>query len=463
VNGLDQIATWISENEALFSGLAAIVALIAIVPAALRPILRRRATSNAILETGPAAAPSGSGTTLPEESSARPRLAVFPIEATGGDDDLLTAAEIVTVELTTLLARSRGCEVISRRSSTVFAQSGKPTREAGSDLDVRYVVEGDVRRVAAGLRISASLIDTTRDKVVWSDSFETPSDDILSVSQSLAEEVGSHLGLELTRAEVVHSRRRPGSRAARDLILRARGIQFDEGLNRNSFSRATALLEEAIAVEPDDAEAHGYLALLLALCQVFGFVDASNEHTEKVLRACHRALEIDDPSSDVLGHVGCAYCDIKRYEQGVPLLERAVELNPSNAQAKAALGTAFVGLKRFEAGAALIEDALRLTPAYKGNAPWATVLVGAYLQLDRPSEAEASIAQALRCDPTFFPAHLLAALVAVSRGDSQTAERHVREARRINPELDQGAAARLVGRRAAGVLARWFGAEAKPA
>ncbi|MBW2397590.1 MAG: tetratricopeptide repeat protein [Deltaproteobacteria bacterium] len=463
MNGLDQIATWISENEALFSGLAAIVALIAIVPAALRPILRRRATSNAILETGPGAAPAGTGTTRPEESAGRPRLAVFPIEVTGGNDDLLTAAEIVTVELTTLLARSRGCEVISRRSSSVFVESGKATREAGSELDVRYVVEGELRSTATGLRILSSLIDTTRDKVIWSDSFETRSDDIYSVSQALAERVASHLGIELTRAEVVHSRRRPRSRAARDLVLRARGIQFDEGLNRDSFARATELLEEAIAAEPDDADAHGYLALLLALSQLFGFNEAGDEHTGKVLHACRRALEIDDPSSDVLGYVGCAYCDIKRYEQGLPLLERAVELDPSNAQAKAALGTAFVGLKRFEEGAAWIEDALRLTPAYKGNATWATVLVGAYLRLGRPDDAEASIAQALRCDPTFFPAHLVAALVAVSKGDPETAERHVLEARRINPELDEGTVSRFLGRRAAGLLGQWIGAEATPA
>jgi len=74
VEVFDQITRWISENESLFSGLAAIVALVAIVPAALRPMLRRRNASGTDNEVR---RPDGSRST-----SARPRLAVFPIHLT---------------------------------------------------------------------------------------------------------------------------------------------------------------------------------------------------------------------------------------------------------------------------------------------------------------------------------------------------------------------------------------------
>jgi tetratricopeptide (TPR) repeat protein len=362
-----------------------------------------------------------------------------------------------------LLARSHGCEVISRASAAAFAKSGGTIRDAGRELDVRYIIEGEIRTAGTALRISASLVDTVQDKVIWSDAFEANIDDISSVSQSLAEKVASYLGIELTRAEVHRSRRRPRSRKSRDLLLRARGIQFDEGLNRASFGHAAELLEKAIKADPENADAHALLSVLMALSSNFGFSEPSDEYNEKMLLACQRALEIDDPSSEVLGYVGCAYCDVQRFDQGLPLLDRAIELDPSNAQAKAALGTSLIIKGRLEEGVVLIEEALRLSPAYKGIAAWATVLAGAYLMLDRLAEASSSISQALRCDPTFYPTHLTAALLALKKGDMEAAERHAREAKRIDPQLDARATIRVVGRKAAEVLGQWLGLESQPA
>lgn len=452
---VDRITGWIAENEAVFSGLAALVALLAIVPAALRPLWRRRGhdASTATANERPRV----------DEPHAPPRLAVLPIEGVGADDDLRTTSELMTAELTALLARSPGCEVISRRSATAFATAGGTTAEAGRALGVRYVVEGQLSRSERGLRIAATLVDTARDGVVWSDGFETPSDGLDGVARSLAERVATHLGIELTRAEVGRVWRRGSSREARDLFLRAQGVLLHEGNSRESYARACALLTRAIAREPDYAEAHGSLALLVALGNVFGFHDSESEARERSLEACRRALEIDDRSSDVLGYVGCAYCDLRQYDQGLALLERAIELNPSNAQAKAALGTAWIGLGRFEEGVAKLEDALCIAPAYKGIAPWATVLASGYLQLGRTDEAGRSIDQALGCDPGFFPTHVAAALLALARSDRKAALRHLREAKRLNPELDPDTIQRIGGRDARNAIVPLLEAQGSPA
>ena len=454
MNGFDQIATWISQNESLFSGLAAIVALIAIVPAALRPILRRRRADDVERSARKGRSPKS------QDRGGEPRLAVLPIDVVGAGDELLTSSEILTAELTTLLACNNGCEVISRRSATAFALHGGTSKEAGVTLDVRYVVEGQVVAIGTDLRVSTNLVDTNHDKVVWSKAFETQDDGLTNLSRALAEELAAHLGIELTRAEVGRSRHRPKGRAARDLYLQAQGVLFEEGHNAASFTRAIQLLEQAIARDPEYADAYGQLALLVALGNIFGFVDGMEKNRDKALQACHRALELDDQSSDVLGLVGCAYCDLQLYDQGVGLLERAIELNPSNAQAKAALGTAFVGLRRYEDGVGQLEEALRLTPAYKGIATWATVLVFAYLRLDRVEEASERIAQAMQCDPSFFPVHLAASLLSLREGDPAAAKRHALEARRLYPELDAATIERIVGRRAGEQLIGWIGLEA---
>jgi TolB-like protein/Tfp pilus assembly protein PilF len=443
---IDRIADWVAGKEAVFSGLAALVALAAIVPAALRPLQslwRRRRRRRPASSEAPAPAPPALGRT-----DVPPRLAVLPIEVVGDDDDLRTASEIMTAELTALLARSPGSEVISRRSATSFAEAGGTTTDAGRTLGVRYVVEGQLSRGESGLRIGATLVDTARDGVVWSDGFETSDENLAAVARSLAERVATHLGIELTRAEVGRVWRQPESREARDLYLLAQGVLLHEGNSRESYARAIDLLSRAIAREPDFAEAHGSLALLVALGNIFGFFESESEARERSLEACRRAIEIDDRSSDVLGYVGCAYCDLSQYDRGLPLLERAIELNPSNAQAKAARGTALIGLGRFEEGVTTLENALRLAPAYKGIAPWATVLASGYLHLGRTEEAASSIDKALGCDPGFFPAHLVAAMLALARSDPKAATRHLREAKRLNPDLDPDTIRRIGGREA---------------
>jgi TolB-like protein/Tfp pilus assembly protein PilF len=436
VDGIDRIASWVTEHEALLSGLAAMIAIAAIVPALLTPLLRRRRSERAR---------SSRSSLHDDRPGAKPRIAIFPIQTQPDEPDVETEADRLTEEVTTLLARSSGCDVISRWSASSFAGGGGRAADAGQELGVRYVLEGRMRGIEAGFRVTASLVDTAQDRVVWSDSFESSGDATTDVSRQLGERIASHLGIEIARAEVERAERRPRSREARDLVLAAQGILFSEGHHRHTYQRAASLLEQATTKDPSCAEAYGMLALLFGLGEVFGFFEKTEAFRDRVLGICRRAIEIDDRSSEVLGYVGCAYCDVGHYEQGIPLLERAVSLNPSNAQAKAALGSGYAGIERLDEAIAILENALEISPAFKGIAPWATLLSKSYASANRFDEAAATIDRALRCDPTFFPAHLTAALLASKRGDEATAQRHVSEAYRIAPELDLGTMLRIVG------------------
>jgi hypothetical protein len=73
--------------------------------------------------------------------------------------------------------------------------------------------------------------------------------------------------------------------------------------------------------------------------------------------------------------------------------------------------------------------------------------------------SKASLEQALRCDPSFFPTHLTAALLALLEGNPAAAERHAREAKRVNPELESETVERIVVGPAAEMLAAWLEAE----
>jgi adenylate cyclase len=62
-------------------------------------------------------------------------------------------------EIITALSRIRWLFVIARNSSSSYNGQVVDAKQVGRELDVRYVLEGSVRKAGGRLRITAQLID----------------------------------------------------------------------------------------------------------------------------------------------------------------------------------------------------------------------------------------------------------------------------------------------------------------
>ena len=65
----------------------------------------------------------------------------------------------MTEEIITDLSHVHELLVISRSSAMTFKGSSKTVRDIAKDLNIRYVLEGSVRKAGNDLRITAQLID----------------------------------------------------------------------------------------------------------------------------------------------------------------------------------------------------------------------------------------------------------------------------------------------------------------
>src|SRR5207244_8567821 len=65
------------------------------------------------------------------------------------------------------LSRVRALTVISRTSSVKLKETGWDLRRIGRELNVRYALEGSVRRAGSTLRITAQLIDIESGARLW--------------------------------------------------------------------------------------------------------------------------------------------------------------------------------------------------------------------------------------------------------------------------------------------------------
>ena len=101
----------------------------------------------------------------------------------GGDEDQRFLAEGLTDELIVELARFRRLFVSSRSASFAIAEANPDPVKVGNTLGVRYVLEGQVRKISDQVRINLTLTETDGGSVVWSDKVAHPFAELLDLAR----------------------------------------------------------------------------------------------------------------------------------------------------------------------------------------------------------------------------------------------------------------------------------------
>jgi TolB-like protein len=85
---------------------------------------------------------------------------VLPFANLSGDPKFEYFSDGITEDITTDLSKLSGLLVIARNSAFVYKDQPLALKSVAEVLDVRYVLEGSVRRSGDELRVTAKLIDT---------------------------------------------------------------------------------------------------------------------------------------------------------------------------------------------------------------------------------------------------------------------------------------------------------------
>ena len=188
----------------------------------------------------------------------------MPFTAPSDDPEQEFLAEGLMEDLVTLLARIPGFLVISRQSTMVYQGAPVDIRQIGKDLGVRYVIEGQLRKVGDRLRVSAQLSETERGTHLWTGKFDRQATELPLLQDQLAGAVAAQLEPELVRAEAELAYRQPLAHwDAWTYYKRAHARLLLGGWNEETFLEAAELFRKGVTLEPDFALGHAYLALAL--------------------------------------------------------------------------------------------------------------------------------------------------------------------------------------------------------
>ena len=131
----------------------------------------------------------------------KPSIAVLPFENMSGDPEQEFFADGISEDLITALSKIHWFFVIARHSSFTYKGQAVDVTRVASDLGVRYVIEGSVRKAGDRVRISAQLIDATTGRHVWAESYNRSLTDIFELQDEMTQTIAGAVEPELSAAE----------------------------------------------------------------------------------------------------------------------------------------------------------------------------------------------------------------------------------------------------------------------
>jgi adenylate cyclase len=347
--------------------------------------------------------------------SGKPSIAVVPFINQSGDPEQEYFADGMVDEITTGLSRLPWLTVIGRNSAFALRNRTRDIRQVGHDLQVRYVLEGSVRKAGDRVRITTQLVEAEAGAQLWANRFEGSLNDVFDLQDQITEEVVGALEPTLRRAEIARvKRKRPDDLDAYDFYLRALAHMYD--VRPEARIAALGYVEKALALDPDYAEAHGVAAWCYFAKSLWegGFPPDYREGAIRHARAV-QTLQSDDASS--LAHAAIALAFTTRdYPNALELIDRALALNPNSVHAHGHGSVISTWEGRYEQSIALAERALRLSPFDPLAVMPLAGKAGALLMLGRYEESFAATRRGLQVYPTHTPSFLIGMVDLVRLG-----------------------------------------------
>jgi TolB-like protein/DNA-binding winged helix-turn-helix (wHTH) protein/cytochrome c-type biogenesis protein CcmH/NrfG len=370
-------------------------------------------------------------------------LAVLPLKNLSGDASQDYLADGMTEALIGRLAGIHDLRVISRTSVMRYKDTKEALPDIAKTLGVDAIVEGSVIRDGNRIRVHAQLIRAATDEHFWSEAYDRELRDVLTLQSDVAQSIAQKVEVTITGEEHARlSSARTVDPEAYEAYLKGRyywnkrtadsmpkaALYFEQAISKDPgygaaysgladcnsglawhgfmspsevLPKAYAAVQQAVEIDPQSAEAHASLALVLdhkwdwAGAEVefkralelnpryanahhwYGdYLSIQARHDEALVEAKH-ALELDPLNLMIGTWVGLRYYLARRYDGAIEQSQNTVDLDPNFAAAHLVLGESYVQQGKHKEGL----DELQKAASLSGDSPLYMAQVGVSLAL----------------------------------------------------------------------------------
>src|SRR5207249_2193018 len=214
--------------------------------------------------------PRSGGAEQKRSAATKPSLVVLPFVNMSGDPEQEFFADGLTEDIITELSRFRDLLVISRNTSTRYKGKAVDVKKIAKELAVHYLIEGSVRKAGNRVRVTVQLIDAEADRHVWADRYDRELADIFAIQDEVTASVVATLTRRVEAAMHDRAVNKPTeSMAAYECVLAGK-LRHHRSTKADNEA-ALQLLERAIELDPNYADAHAWYACTLGQAWVNGY------------------------------------------------------------------------------------------------------------------------------------------------------------------------------------------------
>ena len=363
---------------------------------------------------------AGRATPRQSEAAIGPQksIAVLPLLNESGDPGDEYFSDGLSEELIAALAQINGLKVIGRSSSFRFKDRHEEPKAIGEKLGVTTLLEGTVRKQGERVRIVAELVNAADGIALWTRTFDRELKDIFAVQEEIARAVAESLKVTLLGSQDRPAQRgTPSNVEAHNAYLQ--GHFHFQRRNLEDYRKAVGFFDQAIRLDPDYALAYAERS------ESWTFIgDLTGQHERAWSNArsdAEKAVAIAPALAEARAALGWVrfFVDWK-FAEGLSELSRAKELSPANPTANDLLARVILYLGRLDEAERQARYAVELDPLSviaQGN------LARVFLFAGKLDEADAAARKAAELQPASASSHRWQVVIAVLRGDGETALR----------------------------------------
>jgi adenylate cyclase len=279
--------------------------------------------------------PSSSGPAASAGKANRIAVCVLPFANMSGDAEQEYFSDGITEDIITDLSKVSALSVTSRNSAFVFKGKHVEVPKVARELNVTHILEGSVRKAGGRVRITAQLVEATKNEHLWAERYDRDLQDIFALQDEISKAIVSALQLKLLPAEKRAIEWR-GTDNVEAYNLYLMGRQMYLAGNEGDARRADAIVRvcrRATELDPNYARAWALLAMGESLARF-----AAGTGRDGGMAAAERALTLDNDLAEAHAVKATVLAGEGRHDEASDEISTALRLDPESAEVNRAAG-----------------------------------------------------------------------------------------------------------------------------